>query len=300
MRRVGAAVLLMALCSWSGEAIAKPPPAPPHGITGEDSSGTVAITGTSDRAGRNGVNRGSTSSPAPVGATQLVACGSNAATELTGLGDPTASDDAGSCASAIFQCRQAAPGATSASIRVQKQANGTWTLNGSVCTKPAKPVVTAQMVRDRVVRLIPTAPLGLAPHDTSLINIQTIMWVDAPATQTLPPVSILGQNVTVTLNLDHVDWDFGDHQNTSTRTAGKVYDNIHDPCRTATCPDYFGHTYRSPGSTTIHATATWTASFTVAGQRAATIPGTVAGPTATTTLTVKQARSVLVPNPGEH
>ena len=155
------------------------------------------------------------------------------------------------------------------------------------------------MVRDRAVRLIPTANVGLAPHDTSLINIQTIMWVGAPATQTLPPVTILGQRVTITLTLHHVDWEFGDHQNTRTNTAGKAYDNVHDPCRTATCPDYFGHTYRNPGSTTIHATATWTASFTVAGERATPIPGSVAGPTATTTLAVKQARSVLVPNPGE-
>ena len=261
--------------------------------------GSVAISGS--KGGNSSGQHGSKGkAPVPVGATQLVACGTSTASDLAGLGDPYAASDADSCSTAVPGCIQTAPGATSASIRVQKQANGTWTLNGSVCTKPAKPVVTAQMVRDRVVRLIPTARLGLAPHDTSLINIQTIMWVDAPATQTLPPVSILGQNVTVRLSLDHVDWDFGDHQSTSTRTAGKAYDNVHDPCRTATCSDYFGHTYRNPGSTIIHATATWTASFTVAGQRAATIPGTVAGPTATTTLTVKQARSVLVPNPGEH
>ena len=183
---------------------------------------------------------------------------------------------------------------------MQKQPDGTWTLNGQVCTQPAKPVVTAAMVRDRVVRLIPSAALGLAPHDSTLVNIQTIMWVDAPKTQPLPPLTILGQRVTVTLTLSDVTWSFGDGQTTSTNTPGKAYDTAHDPCHTATCPGYFGHTYRTSGTDTIRATAAWTARFAVDGGNAATIPGTVAGPTATTTVAVKQARSVLVPNPGQH
>ena len=154
------------------------------------------------------------------------------------------------------------------------------------------------MVRDRVVRLVPASRLGFAPHDTTLVNIQTIMWVDAPKTQRLAPLTILGQRVTVSLILDHVDWTFGDHKSTSTSTAGKAYDNVHDPCRTATCPGYFGHTYRTSGTQTVHATASWTARFTVAGGTTTTIPGTVDGPTATDTLVVKQARAVLVPDPG--
>ncbi len=155
------------------------------------------------------------------------------------------------------------------------------------------------MVLDRVVRLVPTAKLGLAPHDSTLVNIETIMWVDAPKNQQLPPLTILGQGVTVSLTLDHVEWDFGDKNTATTSSPGKAYDNAHDPCRTAQCPNYFGHTYRSSGPLTIHATATWTASFAVAGGQAATIPGTVAGPTAAGNVTVKQARSVLIPNPDD-
>ncbi len=269
--------------------------------------GSVSACTGNGKVSLSGTAKGKTSSskksyvpaPAPVGATQLVACGGDAAGELTGLGDPQAADDAGFCGTWVFQCKQAAPGATSASIRVQKQTNGTWTLNGSVCTKPAKPVITAEIVRDRVVRLVPSAKLGLAPHDSTLVNIQTIMWVDAPMTQQLPPISILGQNVTVGLTLSRVEWDFGDRQSAISTTAGKAYDNAHDPCRTALCPHYFGHVYRISGTQTIHATATWTASFAVGGGRPTTIPGTVDGPTATDSVTVKQARAVLIPNPGD-
>ena len=156
------------------------------------------------------------------------------------------------------------------------------------------------MVRDRVVRLVPSAALGLAPHDSTLINIETIMWVDAPKTQNLAPLTILGQRVTVSLTLDHVTWTFGDKDGTTTTSPGKAYDKTHDPCHAAQCPHYFGHTYRTSGAETIHATAAWQARFSVAGGRAVAIPGTVAGPQAATTVTVRQARAVLVPDPGGH
>ena len=153
------------------------------------------------------------------------------------------------------------------------------------------------MVRDRAVRLIPSAPLGLAPHDTTLVNIQTIMWVDAPKTRTLPAVAILGRQVVITITLDHVAWSFGDGHSDTSNGPGTPYSRSH-PCTTAQCPGYFGHTYLDTGSNSVTATASWTASFTVDGGAATTIPGTIAGPTARTTLAVKQARSVLTPNPG--
>ena len=153
------------------------------------------------------------------------------------------------------------------------------------------------MVRQRVVRLVPTAAVGLAPSEATLVNIETVMWVDAPPERTLPPMSILGQPVVVRLRLDHVEWDFGDGKSATSEGAGKAYDEQHDPCRSVSCPDYFGHTYRRTGPVTVAATAYWQASFTVGGGGAVDIPGTVAGPTGTAELAVKQARSVLVPNP---
>ena len=154
------------------------------------------------------------------------------------------------------------------------------------------------MVRDRAIRLIPSAALGLAPHDSTLVNIQTIMWVDAPKTRTLPAVAILGRSVVITIKLDHVDWTFGDGHGDTSHGPGAAYTRSH-PCTTAQCPGYFGHTYRATGQQLrLSDRELDRVSFTVDGGAATTIPGTIAGPTARTTLAVKQARSVLTPNPG--
>jgi hypothetical protein len=74
---------------------------------------------------------------------------------------------------------------------------------------------------------------------------------------------------------------------------------VNDPCKTAICPDYYGHTYTTTGRKLITATASWDACFTVDDNGAIRIPGTVAGPTAELSMLVRQARAVLVPNPGQ-
>jgi hypothetical protein len=153
------------------------------------------------------------------------------------------------------------------------------------------------MVRARVVRLVPSAVIGLAPQQATLVNIETVMWVDAPDTRTLAPITILGQRVIVRLEVDHVAWNFGDGNTGTSNGPGKPYDEQHDACRAVRCPDYFGHIYRDTGRVTVAATAYWQASFTVDGGSSVDIPGTVAGPTASAALAVKQARAVLVPNP---
>lgn len=175
--------------------------------------------------------------------------------------------------------------------------DGRWIYSGMTCSGNAPPVVTPDMVRARVVRLVPSAAIGLAPRQATLVHIQTIMWVDAPAQRTLAPFTILGQRVVVQLKLDHVDWNFGDGSSATSSSPGKPYDEQHDPCRAVRCPDYFGHTYRTTGNRDLTATAYWRASFTVGGGNAIAIPGTVAGPTDRANLVVKQARAVLVPNP---
>ena len=152
------------------------------------------------------------------------------------------------------------------------------------------------MVRARATRLIPRAAIGVAPEQATLVNIETVMWVDAPRRRTLPTVTILGRDVHITIRLAHVTWDFGDGRSRTTNSAGTPYDR---PCDTKMCPGYFGHVYRHTGRRQITATATWTASFTVGGGRPVAIPGTVAGPTAGADIHVKEARGVLVPNPGE-
>jgi hypothetical protein len=92
-----------------------------------------------------------------------------------------------------------------------------------------------------------------------------------------------------------VDWDFGDGTKATATTPGRAYDPA-DPCRTARCPGYWGHVYTVTGAMHLSAQVTWSGQFRVAGGAWEDIAGTVTGPRQTTTLTVKQARGVLVPD----
>jgi hypothetical protein len=105
--------------------------------------------------------------------------------------------------------------------------------------------------------------------------------------------------VSLQVHVARVDWDFGDGHSESTDGPERRYDPGAG-CRTVTCPGYWGHVYATTGAMTIAATVTWSGRYRVDGGPLRDIPGTVTGPTATVALTVKQARGVLVPDPGEH
>jgi hypothetical protein len=179
-------------------------------------------------------------------------------------------------------------------IVLVRQPDGTWLYGGGECRQVGPAQITAAMVRDRVARLVPTAAIGLAPRQATLVNIQTIMWVATVPQRTLAPLTILGRRVVVRIRLDHVDWDFGDGQSDSPKAPGRPYDKVRAPCETVDCPGYFGHTYTETGAMTVTATARWAAVFTVDGGRPVSIPGTVSGPSASAALRVRQARGVLV------
>ncbi|MGH8860067.1 MAG: hypothetical protein ACRDVG_02335 [Jatrophihabitantaceae bacterium] len=236
-----------------------------------------------------------------MGGLRLVGCGSGTLATLRVLGDASASLDAGGCADHIVTCNQTETspyGRYGSAVKVVKQADGRWSYTGTACVAPAAPAVGIGDVRDRLVRLIPAAALGLAPRGSTLVNIQTVMWVAAPRRQALGPLQLLGHRVDVRLMLDHVSYDYGDGSSGDASGPGRPYDRHADRCRTRLCPGYDGHVYRDTGARTVSATANWTATFTVDGGVAVTIPGTVAGPTADTDVVVRQARGVLVPDPG--
>jgi hypothetical protein len=156
------------------------------------------------------------------------------------------------------------------------------------------------MVVQRAERAIPAVTIGLAPQTTTLVNTQTVMWVQTASTRMLAPVRILGRTVTITITLDHVTWSFGDGAHDTTTGPGKAYDETHDPCDTPMCAHYYDHVYTTTGRVTITAQATWRASFRVEDSAAQQINGTIDGPRATAHIHAKQARGVLVPNPDEH
>jgi len=232
---------------------------------------------------------------------RLVGCGADIGVRLQTLGDRAAALDAQGCTTGKAGCDQTAKETGKPHrnfIRVVKQADGSWSLTGSTCNAVAgPPQITPQMVWEQASRMIPPAAIGLAPHENTLVNIQTIMWVDTAAARNLPDVTILGQQVSIDIKIDHVDWDFGDTKSSTSDGPGKAYDAHGDPCKDKQCPDYYGHTYTTTGDMTVTATVTWQATFRVGAGAVPPIPGTIPGPTTNAAILVREARSVLVPGP---
>lgn len=186
-------------------------------------------------------------------------------------------------------------------LEVTQQSDGRWTFDAFACDDRVMGahLVTPAMAFAQAQRLVPVAAIGLAPHGTTLVNIETVMWADAPQTQTLPPVTLLGKRVVISLRLVAVEWDYGDGESNPDGPAGKKYDGVHDACRARLCPQYAGHVYRSTGPVIVTARGRWQAQFAVDGAKPVTVPGLVRGPRAQARLVVKQARGVLVANPGD-
>jgi hypothetical protein len=274
-------------------ATASGPSNDPNGITGSSGFGKVDIDGHDVRDGRS-----RQPIELPVGAIRTVTCSNGR------LGTVTDDPDLGAGMCAAWAPRCGLTEVTDGRRRVVvlqliKMADGRWHYFGGGC-RIVGHEITAQMVVQRAERAIPAAAIGLAPRTTTLVNTQTVMWVQTASTRTLAPVTILGRTVTITITLDHVTWSFGDGAHDTTTGPGKAYDETHDPCETPMCPHYDGHVYTITGTMTITARATWRAAFRVGTGPTQQINGTIDGPRATAHIHAKQARGVLVPNPDEH
>jgi len=153
------------------------------------------------------------------------------------------------------------------------------------------------MARAEAEKLLPHPQIGTAPAGgVSLVNIETVLWVDTKPDLTLGTVTLLGYRVTLRAHLERVDWSFGDQASATTAGPGKAYTKS-DPCKTADCPDYFGHVYRQTGHLTIGAQLTWTGEFQVDGGAWQEIAGTVTAPATGRPIHIREARGVLVDNP---
>jgi hypothetical protein len=235
-------------------------------------------------------------SPGPVVVTRTVDCGPP---QVAGQLRPDPGDVCG-------QVRNLCDAATSAQLPTdptitttaseQRNPDGTWRLIGTDClVQGARPQVTALLVMQQLRKLVPHPAIGVAPPGgATLVNIQTLLWAETPAEQSLGTVTLLGHRVALRVRVDRVDWDFGDGSTDTTDTPEPRYDPA-DGCRTVTCPGYWGHVYRATGSTRVTATVTWSGRYRVDGGAWQDIPDTVTGPAATTDLVVRQARGILVP-----
>jgi hypothetical protein len=164
----------------------------------------------------------------------------------------------------------------------------------------ATPVPNAVTIRDQVLRLLPTVAIATTGSPATLVNLQTILWADTSAQRSLGPITIVGQPVGLRIAFAHANWDFGDGTSESSAEPGKVYDPDGDPCAELMCPDYYGHVYRASGPVTITLTVSWQATYSLDGTHFLAVdPEPLTGPPARHGLLVRQARAVLVPNPGD-
>jgi hypothetical protein len=186
---------------------------------------------------------------------------------------------------------------TTTTMTLAREGDGRWDILDYNCAAPIAPSLTGTYLREQAQRLVPHPAIGTVPADGyTLVNIQTVLWLDTAPTRSLGTLRLLGHRVELRVSVSAVRWDFGDG-GTVTADVGLPYSDAR-PCDTALCPGYFGHVYRTTGARTVTATVTWSGRYRVDGGGWQQIAGGVAGPASTLDLRVKQARGVLVGDPG--
>jgi hypothetical protein len=178
---------------------------------------------------------------------------------------------------------------------------GRWVRPSVWCPGDAVPALDVGVLRARAMRLAPRVGIGSAWSTTALVNAEAVLWAGTSSERALGSVMVVGRRVGLRVSFAQAAWDFGDGQQVTAGSPGRAYDAAGDPCATAQCPDYFGHTYARTGRMTITLTVRWRARFSLdGGAHWIDITGDITGATSHRELTVKQARGVLVPNSGEH
>ena len=171
-------------------------------------------------------------------------------------------------------------------------------MSNAVCSVkvPGVPGLSEVDVRAEVVKLVPAVAIRAAPNGQALVGLESLFWVDTTPTRQLGPITLLAHQVTITITVKTVNWNFGDDTTDTSTGPGRPFTPA-DHCGENQCPDWFGHTYTETGPVTTTADVTWNATYTVDGGPPQPIIGTVTGPRTTMNITVKQARAVLVPTP---
>jgi len=188
-------------------------------------------------------------------------------------------------------------------VQVTRQADGSWLVTDTSCLIPnvegqAGPDF-AGAAFEEIRRLVPSPRIGVAPAGgASLVHIQTLLWLQTKPDVDLGTARLFGARVGLRAHLDHVVWDFGDGTGETTRDVGRAY-TAADRCATVMCPGYWGHVYVRRGLVRITARVSWTGEYRVGAGPWQAIAGQATAAPAMTSLTVKQARGVLVPNPDD-
>jgi hypothetical protein len=174
-----------------------------------------------------------------------------------------------------------------------------WVLDSVWCPSKPAPVPTTEALREEAIQLLPAIQIGSAWTTRALVNAQAIFWAETDADRSLPTATVVGRQVQLRIGFDHADWTFGDGATDTTTDPGTPYSEA-NPCDTAQCPGYYGHTYTDTGPVTITLTVAWNAQFSLDGGATWTDVDAVplTGPQTTHALDVVQARGILVQDPG--
>lgn len=243
----------------------------------------------------------------PVVKTQVIGCGTPKAGTLDAEG--WKQRECGTPKSCVAPGSKTRPGEHPQVVQAfvtqtQDPESGEWVSGEAWCPSEARPKPDLAMLRDRAISLLPKVPIGVAPpNGNTLVNTQTILWANTPTNRALDSAHVVGQLVRLRIRFDHAEWAFGDGAADTSTNPGKAYDHVHDQCRAALCPDYFGHVYKDTGAMQVSVRIYWTAQFSLDGGANWTDIGqdpiiTNPGRDDTLTLHAYEARSVLVPDPG--
>ena len=196
--------------------------------------------------------------------------------------DPT---DEVFCQGALDACAE--PNAVRYHVYMREGSTAPWQLIDSVCLgpeqRPASVADVGELVRERVVNLLPDAEPSFQPAQGGLVNLPTIFAAGEPSSIRTEPFDVLGFEVVVTATA-RWEWTFDRGVTEAFSVPGGPY-----PDESVT------YTYTSTGDRAVSVTTFWRARFTVNGEGPFAVPGPeirkTAGPL---TVPVREARSVLV------
>lgn len=156
----------------------------------------------------------------------------------------------------------------------------------STPTSGAAPSATIDVAAEiqRAVRRVelPSIDLRTQPGDTTLVNIETILYADAETVEV--DVEILGYAVEIRAHPSRFTWHHGDGTSQTTQDPGSPY-----PHHTVS------HRYlRAHSSVTLRVDIGYAVEYRVDGSSWTTLPETLTATGAGQSLTVRQATPLLV------
>ena len=189
------------------------------------------------------------------------------------------------CRNAVGTCAE--PGDIFYRVYMRTGPTEPWQLVGTVCLGPGERPQSVgdigELVRERVVNLLPDASPSFQPAQGGLVNLPTLFAAGEPASIRTQAFDVLGFEVVVTATARWA-WTFDDGVTEEFTQPGGPYPD-----------ESVSYTYARSGTREVSVTTYWSAMFTVDGEGPFAVPGPAVSKTAgPITVPVREARSVLV------